>query len=180
MSTTITSCRSRLFERGFSLIELMVAVAVVAILAVVAMPNLRSVIANNRLRGQTDEMTASLQLARSEAVRRNARVDVCRTTNGTTCAGAVGAWDRWIVVDTQPRAGGEVNGVLAQGTANPALAISGSADRVSFRPNGMVAAAATLTICAPTTVIDDNQRILRLLAGGSLNMDKYNGGGSCP
>ncbi len=172
-------CSSRR-ERGFSLIELMVTVAVVAILAAVATPNLRSVIANNRLRSQTDEMIASLQMARGEAVRRNARIDVCRTTDGTTCAGSVGPWTRWIVVDTQPRAGGEANGVIAQATANPAVAISGSADRVSFRPTGMVTAATTLTVCVPTTAVDENRRTLGLLAGGSVNVGKVNGGGVCP
>lgn len=166
--------------RGFSLIELMVTVGVVAILAAIATPNLRAVIANNRLRAQTEELIASLQMARSEAVRRNARIDVCRTTNGTTCAGAVGAWNNWLVLDTQPRAGGETSGVIASATTNPAVAISGSASRVSFSPTGMVAAASTLTVCMPTAIIDENQRVLDLLVGGSVNMRKVNGGGACP
>lgn len=167
-------------QLGFSLVELMITVAVVVILAVVAFPNLQAVVANSRLRGQTDEVLASLQFARGEAVRRNARVDVCRTTNGTTCAGAVGPWNRWIVLDTQPRAGGEANGVLAQGVSNPAVAVSGSADRVSFRPTGMVIAPLTLTICVPTSVVDENRRVLALLAGGAVNTSKQNGGGTCP
>lgn len=167
-------------QPGFSLVELMITVAVVVILAVVAFPNLQSLVANNRLRGQTDEMVASLQFARSEAVRRNARVDVCRTTNGTTCAGAVGPWTRWIVVDTQPRAGGEAGGVLASSAANPAIAVSGSAARVSFRPTGMVVAPVTLTVCVPTSVVAENRRVLSLLAGGAVNASKANGGGTCP
>src|SRR5690606_10966940 len=56
---------------GFSLIELMVVVAVVAILAVVAYPSLTSVVNSNRLASNANELVASLQHARSEAIRGN-------------------------------------------------------------------------------------------------------------
>jgi type IV fimbrial biogenesis protein FimT len=165
---------------GFTLIELMVTVGVISILAVIAMPNLLSVINANRLQTQADELAATLQLARSEALRRNVRVSVCRTTNGTTCAGTSGRWNQWIVLDTQPRAGGEAGGVIASGSAKPPVQITGSTPAISFRPNGMVALQGSLVACIPTESVDENQRILNVLVGGSVNSTKDNGEGACP
>ena len=68
---------------GFTLIELIVTLAVAAILITVAGPNFLTFIQNNRLTAQANEMVGSLQLARSEAVKRNLDVIVCRSTNPT-------------------------------------------------------------------------------------------------
>src|SRR3546814_5733797 len=68
--------------QGFTLIELMVTVAVLGILAAVAAPSMIAFVNANRLNGTTGEMTASLQLARSAAIRRNARVTVCGSADG--------------------------------------------------------------------------------------------------
>lgn len=82
--------------RGFTLIELMVAVAIVAILAAVAVPGMRDFVHANRLAAQSNELLGALALARSEAVKRGANVSVCRSADGATCGGA---WsDGWIVV----------------------------------------------------------------------------------
>lgn len=62
--------------RGFTLIELMATVTVAAILAAVAIPSFQQFILSQRIRTAAYDVSASLTLARSEAVKRNASVSV--------------------------------------------------------------------------------------------------------
>jgi type IV fimbrial biogenesis protein FimT len=62
-------------QRGFSLIELMTVVAMVAVLAVVAGPAFTKMVAQQRLRDATSALAESLWLARSEAVARGTAID---------------------------------------------------------------------------------------------------------
>lgn len=61
---------------GFTIIEMMVVVAVAGILAAYGLPNLRILITNQRVRGVTTDLVASLIVARSEAIKRNAQVSL--------------------------------------------------------------------------------------------------------
>lgn len=82
---------------GFTILELMTVIAIVGILITVGVPSLRTLAANNRLVSQLNQMTSSLALARSEAVKTNQRVVVCPTTTGTSCATSTD-WDvGWLV-----------------------------------------------------------------------------------
>lgn len=163
---------------GFTLIELMVTLAVLAILLVMAVPSLTSLINGNRLTAQANELVVSLQRARSEAVRLNAPVRVCRTTNGTTCAGAAGAWDRWIVIDGA--------GQVFSDTAASGVQFSGGVDTVTFRADGLARDASgallatAFTACKATTQPAENQRIVRLASGSRIRVEQNNGSGSCP
>lgn len=83
--------------RGFTLIELMAVVAVVAILVVVGIPTLRDTMIRSRLSGQVQEFYGTLALARSEAIKRGLPVSICKSNTGTSCT-AGSAWrDGWIV-----------------------------------------------------------------------------------
>lgn len=80
---------------GFTIIELMIALAIAAILAAIAAPSFRATIQNNRLVTQVNELQASLGLARSEAIKQNNNVTTCPSSNGTSCTGS---WQNgWIV-----------------------------------------------------------------------------------
>lgn len=162
---------------GFSLIELMVTVAVLAILAAVAAPSMIAFVNANRLNGTTGEMTASLQLARSEAIRRNARVTVCSSSNGTTCSGS-SDWSRWIVIG-QDNVSGDTDVIRDQGSSGE-MQLSGPAAGIRFNPSGLVNAEESLTVCMPTDKPAANQRVLTVLAGGTIITTENDGGGACP
>ena len=72
--------------RGFTLIEAMIVLAVVALLLALAVPSFREFVIRNRLDGASQEFLTSLQLARSEATRRGAQVTL-------RLAGAAGSKD---------------------------------------------------------------------------------------
>lgn len=67
-------------HRGFTLVELMVTTSVLAILLAMAVPSFTRMIASNRLATQTNELVASLNLARMEAIRRSQSVAIRSTT----------------------------------------------------------------------------------------------------
>ena len=73
-------------RRGFTLIELMTVVAMVAILATLAAPSLRDFLIRNRSAAISNEFTATVLRARSEAVSRNVCVSVCRSKPGASPA----------------------------------------------------------------------------------------------
>lgn len=123
---------------GFTLIELMVTVAVLAILVTVAIPNYQAFVVNSRMTAQANDFLASLNLARSEAVKRNAPVSM-NAVDGDWASG-------WEIVD----AGGNVLRV------HPALegesSLNGDATTITFQSNGQ-AGATTFNLCNPDTSI---------------------------
>jgi type IV fimbrial biogenesis protein FimT len=172
--------RYGLSQPGFTLIELLVTIAVLAILIAAAVPSFTSLINANRLSTQANEMVATLQMARSEAVRLNTSVVVCRSTDGATCA-AAGRWDRWI---TRVTSTGEV---LRDTTVKaPVRVTSGGPASFTFRSDGRArnAAGGLLTtdfnVCVPTTLPAANQRLVRMASGSRVSVASSNGAGACP
>jgi type IV fimbrial biogenesis protein FimT len=64
------------FVHGFSVIELMIVMVMVGVMAAIAAPNLRDLVVRMRVKGAANELHSSLTLARSEAIKRNAIVQV--------------------------------------------------------------------------------------------------------
>jgi len=69
---------------GFTLIEGMIAIAILAIVASLGAPSFEALLARFRLRTGADTVTSGLQLARSEALRRNQPVRFTLTANSTS------------------------------------------------------------------------------------------------
>ncbi|WP_225591893.1 GspH/FimT family pseudopilin [Stenotrophomonas sp. STM01] len=163
----------RLRARGFSLVELIVTVAIAAILAAIAVPSFRSVINANRLTSQSNDLVASLQLARSEAIKRNAQVSVCGSADGATCGGG---WDSWLTVIESDST------VLHVGTSKAPVEVSSDVARFTFRPDGLSSTAvnSAVTFCIPTGSPADNQRTVTLTSAARVNSSRVDGGGACP
>ena len=90
-------------KNGFTLIELMVVIAVLAIVLGVAIPSFTQQIRNNSSVSLSSEFQAALGFARSEAVKRSSRISVCPSSNGSSCLSAADWKKGWIVfVDNAP------------------------------------------------------------------------------
>lgn len=88
------------YIHGFTLLELMITLAMAAILAFIALPSMSSFIKNERLTTQINSLLSHLQYARSEAIKTHQQVTVCASSNASTCSGS---WDGgWIVKVTNP------------------------------------------------------------------------------
>jgi len=101
---------------GFTLLELIVTLAIVAILLTVGVPSLRTFIQGNQLISSTNELLSALHVARSEAIKSNGRVTVCESSNGTSCA-TTGDWKNGWIVFIDAIGNGDLNGTGAACTA---------------------------------------------------------------
>ena len=82
-------------HKGFSLLELMVTTALLATTIGLATPAFADMIDRHQIRQQTDELLASLRLARTQAVNQNLDVYVCRATGPEQCADSRPRWADW-------------------------------------------------------------------------------------
>lgn len=82
---------------GFTLVELMITIAIVGILLMVGLPSLKSSMQGSQLIATSNELLSALHLARSEAIKRNARVSICSSSNGAACSVSADWKNGWIV-----------------------------------------------------------------------------------
>jgi type IV fimbrial biogenesis protein FimT len=98
-------------RQGFTLVEMMVTVAVVAILLAVGAPQLRTFVQKQQVRGDVQTLASAIQLARTEALKRSSDVTLCPlpSSGAHECADATTDWSHgWMVfVDPPQTAAGD-------------------------------------------------------------------------
>ncbi len=119
-------------DLGFTLIEMMVVVAIVAILAAISAPSMDGFIQRNSISSQTNELISLLQYARSEAVTRKANVQVCASTNISsptpTCSANPTNMSTGIIVLS--------NGVVIQSVTDIRNGLNIAGSTITFQPDG--------------------------------------------
>ncbi len=94
---------------GFTLIELMVTIAILGILMSIGIPSFKSFLDRNRIAGEMNSFVSDVQFARSEAIKRGQAVSVCVSSDGATCV-AENNWHKGWVVFSDLDNSGAVNG----------------------------------------------------------------------
>jgi type IV fimbrial biogenesis protein FimT len=125
------------------MLEILVVVVIVGILSVMAVPDLRAFLHKHRAATQANEFVTDLNLARSEAIRRGARVTICKSADGVDCA-SNGEWGQgWMVFEenvvVNARREDEEEIIRVRGGKAQTDRLWGNvhvADYVSFLPSG--------------------------------------------
>ena len=174
-------------QLGFTLIELMIAVALAGILLGMGVPALNLFVSNARQTGAINDFVSSMHTARSTAITTNARVTICPSSNGNDCD-AVDWEDGWIVfgdpdsdqvVDPDER-------ILATSEGGTGLTIESPefASFLTYRPNGRVMNASLDGSSGEFTVCDkrgaDHAKVLIVDLSGRPRLSRQLADGSSP
>ncbi len=130
---------------GFTLLELIIVLAVVSIVMTFAIPAMQTFTQNDRLTTNINQLVGHLAYARSEAVKRTQQVSVCASNDGASCSG--GDWaDGWMIYvdaddDDSFTAGEEVLRVQQALEGNNTLTATAIGSQVTYDYRGFVDAA---------------------------------------
>lgn len=150
-------------QAGFTILELMIVVAIVGVLGSLALAGLREWNLAARRTAAVSDFLASMHIARSEAVKRNVRVGVCPADDpadaNTKCSGSKDWAGGWIVFvdsdgDIDRAADEEILGTTAALGGVWTLISANSDVSLDFRPNGRVEMS-TLKTLADFSLCDD-------------------------
>lgn len=170
-----------LSQFGLTLIELLVTIAIAAIVMGLAIPGFQAFFRSNTLANVSNEIRGSLMLAREEAIRRGRQVVVCTSTSGTACTTNDSDWSGgWIVfVDT--------NGDGAFAAGEPILRVSAAvpegatlrstlANTVRYARNGQAHADGSFVACHANQLTGARVVLLARAANPRMGGDTNNDG----
>ncbi|WP_312026980.1 GspH/FimT family pseudopilin [Pseudomonas sp. J452] len=163
---------------GFTLVELLIAMAILGILATIALPAFDSFILGSRLRTYSNDFAAAARLARSEALKRNGQVRLCMSADGVSCTTS-GSWEQgWLVVSLGPDAalgGGDDVVVHAWPAVNTGYLVNSAATSLTFAANGL-GPGISATVCRASPSVGTQERVVTVSTMGRTSVNTTNTG----
>lgn len=174
-------------EKGFTLIELIVAVAVVAIALGLAAPSYQMFVVSSRMSGSVNELQGAIAYARSEAVKKQTTVTMCSSADGAACANTAQWTNGWLIftdrdndavvgaADTIVRVGNPQEG----GSSVRLAGFNYGAGVIQFNAEGMLrggnAVAGSIIVCPNDNDVQDAKAVVLYTSGFSrLAVDEDN------
>jgi len=163
-------------QNGFTLFELLVAMTIAALLITIGVPNMRAMIMDNRIISEANHFVATINAARSSAVRYQRPAIVCSTSNFSattpTCSGSTDWSDGWIVwvdKDMDGNTTADEVVVVAPPVSGSVSMNSGTANRFSYDSRGFgTATGDTINFCDDRS--GETGRAIRVNAAGRVNI----------
>lgn len=169
--------------RGFTLLELFIVIAIASILLGLGAPTLGPFLSSERGITRMNSLASSLALSRSEAVKRNQHVVLCKSPDGEYCQRKGANWhDGWMVFvdqDHDRRRSKDEPIIQYQGPGSPDQTVTysafGSRHYITYRPGGSTRTNGTFTFCDPR--YPDNARALILMKTGRVRSSRVKANG---
>lgn len=166
-------------HRGFTIIELMVAVALLAVMVVIGVPSFNSIINTNETAAKSNAFLSALKVARTEATKRRQDIIVCASNNQSDCAS--NNWSNgWIVFEDADGgndfdAGETIIDTYSLPAGFTVTRASAGPDQILFAATGLSdsTVAQTFTVCKTNTT---SGRLLTIERSGLVTGNNVN----CP
>ena len=128
------------FQRGFTLLEMMIGLSISAILTTTAIPAFHKMVQRNRLTTEINTFVGHLHYTRSEAIKRGVRAVMCRSSDGESCERTAG-WEQGWIIFADYNANRELDGrddllFVEKGEENSINITSGRRRRIVYQNTG--------------------------------------------
>lgn len=160
---------------GFTLLEMLVTLTLLAVLTAAAAPSFSGLLQSNLAAAHAEALMTSLTLARSEAIKRNLRVTLCKSADGASCT-TEGDWAQGWLVFVDRDSDGVLDpdeGVLRMQAVLPGkftLTNSNARNWYAYRSDGSAASSGglvtgTFRVCPPDGNVARARRVVTNITG---------------
>lgn len=166
---------------GFTLIELMVTLLVAGIFIVVAVPSFQDATLTSKLGSLANSVVATVNVAKGEAIKRNAVIKMCASSTGTSCATSEGWQQGWIVfrdTDNDGTLDSDETLIHRQAALSSGIRLtavdsdSNALYTILLQPTGVGATSAVFTLCRSQPKPGKQERVISVSTTARTNVSK--------